>query len=354
MSYSRADGGDFADHIQEHYEKDGHQVFVDFSDIKPGEDWSESIKNAIDNSDFIAVIVTRSALKSAEVEKEIIEAKKQNKTIIPCRYRGITWNELKWDLNKLQGFQFDNKNSLIRQLDDIIFSKNNSTIKSPLPLEVKEKVADWRHTFSNKRSKKALSITVISIVIVTAIAIGIGIGYKPSPPIPTNKPNEPMDINALFNRAVSSYKTGQYSNAIDSFNKVLQMEPNNVTAIFLKGSSLYKNGNYQDAIDSFNKVLQNNTNNSDAMLYKGLSLYNLKLYDEAILQFNTILAENPTNIDAMLYKGLSLYNQQKYNQSLLYYDKILEIDPHNINDTKEEQKILEIKKNQSNIHTLNK
>ena len=56
----------------------------------------------------------------------------------------------------------------------------------------------------------------------------------------------------------------------------------------------------------------------------------------------------------MLYKGLSLYNQQKYNQSLLYYDKILEIDPHNINATKEEQKILEIKKNQSNIHTLNK
>jgi hypothetical protein len=75
VSYSRADGGDFADHIQEHYKKEGHQVFIDFSDIKAGEDWTESIKNAIDKADFITVIVTRSALKSSDVEKEILEAK---------------------------------------------------------------------------------------------------------------------------------------------------------------------------------------------------------------------------------------------------------------------------------------
>ena len=63
VSYSRVDGGDFADHIQENYEKDGHQVFVDFSDIKPGEDWSESIRNSIAESDIVVVIVTRSAFK---------------------------------------------------------------------------------------------------------------------------------------------------------------------------------------------------------------------------------------------------------------------------------------------------
>ena len=79
MSYSRADGGDFADHIQEHYEKEGHEVFIDLSDIKPGEDWAEKIKNAIDKADFITVIVTRSALKSPEVEKEILEAKSKTR-----------------------------------------------------------------------------------------------------------------------------------------------------------------------------------------------------------------------------------------------------------------------------------
>ena len=98
MSYSRADGGDFADHVREHYEKDGHQVFVDFYDIKAGADWSESIRDSIAQSDFVAIIVTRSSLKSTEVEKEVLEARRQNKIIIPCRYRGIAWTEIKWDL----------------------------------------------------------------------------------------------------------------------------------------------------------------------------------------------------------------------------------------------------------------
>jgi hypothetical protein len=59
-----------------------------------------------------------------------LEARKQNKTIIPCIYRGKSWNDLKWDLDKLQGFQFDNKSSLIRQLDEIFFSENRSEEKT--------------------------------------------------------------------------------------------------------------------------------------------------------------------------------------------------------------------------------
>ena len=62
VSYSRADGGGFADHIKERYEKDGNQVFVDYTGIKPGEDWSDRIRNAISESDIVVLIVTRSAL----------------------------------------------------------------------------------------------------------------------------------------------------------------------------------------------------------------------------------------------------------------------------------------------------
>ena len=76
VSYSRADGGDFAEYIKEHYEKFGHQVFVNFDDLKQMRDWSETIRTAIAESDIVIVILTRLALKSSEVEKEVLEAKK--------------------------------------------------------------------------------------------------------------------------------------------------------------------------------------------------------------------------------------------------------------------------------------
>lgn len=126
VSYSRSDGGDFADHINEHYQKEANDVFIDHEDILGGEEWSEKIKKSISTSDIVIVIVTRSALKSQEVEKEVLESIKQGKRIIPAKYQTVSWNDLKWGLEKKQGIQFENKNSLIRHLDEIIFSNRKS------------------------------------------------------------------------------------------------------------------------------------------------------------------------------------------------------------------------------------
>ena len=82
------------------------------------------------------------------MEREVLEARKQNKIIIPCRYRGISWTDLKWDLNKLQGFEFDNKNSLIKQLDEIIFTDSSSvipTLEEKASLEYTTSTKKWRN-----------------------------------------------------------------------------------------------------------------------------------------------------------------------------------------------------------------
>jgi DNA-binding beta-propeller fold protein YncE len=166
VSYSRSDGGDFADHISEHYQKEANDVFIDHEDILGGEEWSEKIKKSISDSDIVIVIVTRSALKSLEVEKEVLESIKQGKRIIPAKYKTVSWSDLKWGLEKKQGIQFENKNSLIRHLDEIIFSDRKS---------------ENRYLDNNfdKSSSKEISIKDIKnkqkpyFILIGAIAIGI-------------------------------------------------------------------------------------------------------------------------------------------------------------------------------------
>ena len=214
------------------------------------------------------------------------------------------------------------------------------------------------------KSKRAFRIKfVLPAIIISIIGFSLFVSASQTNIIHEQRQELVGSLNPLFSGGISSYKIGQYYDAVASFNKVLQIDPNNVTAQFLKGSSLYNSGNYYDAVASFNKVLQidpNNVtaqflkgsslykagnyinahdifkqvlqmdqNNTHALYYNGLSLYNLERYNEAIAEFNRVLAIEPTNTDVLLYKGLSLYNLERYNEAIAEFNRVLAIEPTN-------------------------
>ena len=79
VSYSRDDGADVADAIYQHYTRTGHTVFVSETEIRGSGQWMRRIMDAIVNCDVFLVVVTRSALNSIYVEKEVLEASKAKK-----------------------------------------------------------------------------------------------------------------------------------------------------------------------------------------------------------------------------------------------------------------------------------
>ena len=115
VSYSRRDAGDFAEQIYE-YLRDEHDVFTDVNNIQAGSIWSNEIENNISTCDLFVAIITHAALRSLEVEKEVLQAQRENKTIIPCFHRYVSKNEIKWDLSKIQGIEFHNNYQLARSL----------------------------------------------------------------------------------------------------------------------------------------------------------------------------------------------------------------------------------------------
>jgi hypothetical protein len=115
VSYSRRDAGDFANQIQRHLSTFEYHIFTDIDSIKAGEIWSKIIEKNISNCDIFVVIVTNGALQSLEVEGEVLEAQKKNKKIIPCIYRYIRKDKIKWGLEKFQGVEFDDKYQLARE-----------------------------------------------------------------------------------------------------------------------------------------------------------------------------------------------------------------------------------------------
>ena len=115
VSYSRRDARDFAEQISETLE-DEHDVFTDIDDIEAGDIWTNVIEDNISRCDVFIVILTFASLRSSEVEKEVLQAQKKSKKIIPCVDRGIDINQLKWDLGKFQGIEFSSKYELAREV----------------------------------------------------------------------------------------------------------------------------------------------------------------------------------------------------------------------------------------------
>ena len=62
--------------------------------------------------------------------------------------------------------------------------------------------------------------------------------------------------------------------------------PKNVTSLVNEGLTLYNLGNYSEAVEVFDRALDFNPNDVDALINKARAFYNLERYEEALAWFD--------------------------------------------------------------------
>jgi len=92
-----------------------------------------------------------------------------------------------------------------------------------------------------------------------------------------------------------------------------------------KGIVQYQKGNYEEAIDFFNKALEINRKNENAWYRKGLALSDIEKYKEALKAYNEAIKINPEHGNAWHNKGIALNNLLKYKKAIRAYNKAISI-----------------------------
>lgn len=82
ISYSRTDS-DFVHLLDEHLKGEGRDVWVDWEDIAPADDWQQDIYNNIDAAESFVFVVSAKSLDSRYCGTELVHAQKGGKRIIP-------------------------------------------------------------------------------------------------------------------------------------------------------------------------------------------------------------------------------------------------------------------------------
>jgi hypothetical protein len=104
---------------------------------------------------------------------------------------------------------------------------------------------------------------------------------------------------------------------------------NDVQNLYKKANEHFMLGEYHQAVDLYDKILEVSPTNKKTLLMKGIALDNLERHKASILEFYNVNQQDPQNIMALIGLGVGFGNYGEYKQALTYFEQAHELAPKN-------------------------
>ncbi len=140
---------------------------------------------------------------------------------------------------------------------------------------------------------------------------------------------EPKDVNAWYNKSVTLSKLDRNEEALKAIDEAIKIIPNITIYWFEKGSILKKLRRYKEALNAYDKVIEIDPKDKKAWNNKGSCFYDLGMCQEALNAFDKVIEIYPKEAIAWYNMGYILNESGMYRDGLICLDKAIEIDPKN-------------------------
>jgi tetratricopeptide (TPR) repeat protein len=102
------------------------------------------------------------------------------------------------------------------------------------------------------------------------------------------------------------HKLNQYEEAIEDYNKAIELNPKNAEAYNNRGNAHSELNKHEEAIEDFNKAIELDPKYAEAYNNRGNAYYELNKHEEAIEDFNKAIELNPNFAAAYNNRGITL------------------------------------------------
>jgi tetratricopeptide (TPR) repeat protein len=123
------------------------------------------------------------------------------------------------------------------------------------------------------------------------------------------------------------YKRGRIKEAMEHYQKAIQIDPNYAEAQNNLGAALAAEGRFDEAIENYHKAIQIRPNFAYALNNLGMALAARGQFDEAIVNYRKAIQISPNYADALDDLGAALTVMGRFDEALGYYRQALAIDP---------------------------
>ncbi len=127
-----------------------------------------------------------------------------------------------------------------------------------------------------------------------------------------DKPYEPQDAKAYFQRGNKSFNAGEYQEAIDDYNKAIELDLQDTKTYYNRGNAYRALGEYQKAINDYDKAIALSPHRVNAH-------HALGEYQEAINDYDKAIALDPQDAGAYYNRGNAYRALGEYQKAINDY-----------------------------------
>ena len=144
------------------------------------------------------------------------------------------------------------------------------------------------------------------------------------------------DAEAWVNKGRDFQQFGKYTDALDAYNRAIEIDPNFAEAWEEKGINLLNLGKDGEAILAIDKAIEINPKSTGAWYLKADLFASQNKTDEAIEAFTKVIEINPQSPQALVAsydKASTLMEHGKYDEALKTYDEAIAMNPNSADNT---------------------
>ena len=142
-----------------------------------------------------------------------------------------------------------------------------------------------------------------------------------------DRPND-NTLVAWMNYGNQLWRYEQYDEAVEAFERVIEIDPNFDKAYYAMGLSYRDREDYPQAVTAFIKATETNPNPYYYWRYLGFSYRELQQFDDALAAYELAIAKSPEDFVLYIEHGDVLRENQQDRPALQSYNKALQINPN--------------------------
>ena len=146
----------------------------------------------------------------------------------------------------------------------------------------------------------------------------------------TQTEENPNDAEAWMNRGIALDELGKKNEALECYDKAININPDYANAWNNKGIVLLALGKKEKALECYKRAIEINPNYANAWNNKGFVLNDLGKKKEALKCYEKATDINPNNVDIWNNMGISLTELCENEEALECYEKATNIDSNDV------------------------
>nr|MBI1231988.1 tetratricopeptide repeat protein [Cytophagales bacterium] len=132
----------------------------------------------------------------------------------------------------------------------------------------------------------------------------------------------------LLTEGINHLKSGEYTKAIEYFDRVIEKDSANFAAWNVKGVAYFEMKEFDQSLAAFQRAVALDSTSYKAYFNRGNAYLEKKEYKNAIVDYNFASGLDPNQPDIYYNRGLALLGLESYEDALVDFDLALRANPN--------------------------